>query len=639
MPRQWMMQRLSQSRRLLPGTALALAVVLLFALACRTEPTVAPVPTPAPTAAPTATAEPTATPAPTPTPTAEPTAEPYDGATAFAEYWNPPTDYYGEPVYGGTLRIAYEDFLEHANVWGAFSGTTLRYRVPTGATLVMENPYDAGVPLLPDLARAWTLHDGQDGVTFDFREGANWHNGELFVCEDARFTFETMITGEGITHSRMKDDLTHVVLEEMTCLDDLTLEVKFSGPTAIPLHVFSHPWGLVFNKAWFLEGGEEAMFVDVNMGIGPFRWAEGQWVGGDSDGWNQGHSSGSEEQRFERNHDYFIPELPYVDELVIYGILDDSARKAAHLAHQTDWLWVRNVYGSDDWYQQYQDYVDHDQIVTVIGPTRGNLRLWINPRHRPFGNARIRQAIVMGIDGQAFIEDIAGGHGTVGGFGYALGSPWELPREQRCSVPGWCVSEDMEATRAEARAILEEEGFDFDKTYVVWVHQDSPHELARTIFLQKQLQLLGINTDAGLCNYFRCEYDPDFELIPRSSWADDPNAGVERLLACDSYGKERNPELCTPDIIALLDRAQVETDPAKRLALAHEIELAAMKQYSSFPIYWEQEAAAFWPEVRGYVHFPSPSGSFLKFMHMWIDSAHMNDTGYTGQTTGVPGGI
>ena len=43
----------------------------------------------------------------------------------------------------------------------------------------------------------------------------------------------------------------------------------------------------------------------------------------------------------------------------------------------------------------------------------------------------------------------------------------------------------------------------------------------------------------------------------------------------------------------------------KRLALAHEIELAAMKQYSSFPIYWEQEAAAFWPEVRGYVHFPT----------------------------------
>ena len=630
MPRQWMKQRLSQFRRLLPGTVLALAVVLLLVLACRTEPTVTPVPTPAPTAAataaPTATSTPTST--PTPTPTAEPTAEPYDGATAFAEYWNPPTDYYGEPVYGGTLRIGYEDPLEHANVWGAFSGVTLRYRVPTGATLVMDNPYDPGGPVIPDLAREWTIHEGQDGVTFYFREGVTWHNGEPFVCEDARFTFEAMITGEGLTNSRMKGDLTHVKLEEMTCVDDLTLEVKFDGPTAIPLLAFSNPRAPVFNKAWFVEGGEEAMFEDVSMGIGPFVWKEGQQVGLDV-------------QRFEKNHDYFIPELPCVDELVIYGILDDSARHAALLTHQADWSWVREHYG-EDLGTHYKDYVDHDQIVTVIGPTRGNLRLWINARHRPFDNARIRQAIVMGIDRQAFIEKFAGGHGTVGGFGYAPGSTWELHRDQRCSAPGWCMSENMEATRAEARAILEEEGFDFGKTYEITA--DSHVEAVGIVpFLQDQLELLGIKAELEEWvrlwhhqdNWRWAHFMPTFSTV----FADDPNAGVAMYLRCDSFSNFWYPDgPCDESIEALLDRAQVELDPAKRLALAHEIELAAMKQYSSFPIYWEQEAAAFWPEVRGYVHFPSPSGSFLKFMHMWIDPAYVNDSGYAGQTTGVPGG-
>ena len=38
------------------------------------------------------------------------------------------------------------------------------------------------------------------------------------------------------------------------------------------------------------------------------------------------------------------------------------------------------------------------------------------------------------------------------------------------------------------------------------------------------------------------------------------------------------------DIIAMLDEAQVELDHGKRLDLAHGIELAAMKQYSSFPL-------------------------------------------------------
>ena len=139
--------------------------------------------------------------------------------------------------------------------------------------------------------------------------------------------------------------------------------------------------GIVFNKKWFLEGGEDAMFQDASVGLGPFKWAEGQKVGND-------------EQHFDKNPDYFISELPYVDELVIFGILDESTQQATQLAHQTDWHWVRN-------WGQYQD---HDQIVTVIRATRGNFRLWINARNAPFDNVKVRQAIVMGIDRKAGIE-------------------------------------------------------------------------------------------------------------------------------------------------------------------------------------------------------------------------------------------
>ena len=153
----------------------------------------------------------------------------------------------------------------------------LGYRVPTGATLVMENPYDPGEPIVPDLAEEWTNHESLDGVTFHFREGVTWHSGEPFVCEDVRFSFETMITGEGLTSSYMKGRLSNVALEEMACLDDLTLQIRLSEPTAIPLHAFKHRNALVFNKAWFLEGRRRRhVCQDVSVGIGPFRWAEGQ---------------------------------------------------------------------------------------------------------------------------------------------------------------------------------------------------------------------------------------------------------------------------------------------------------------------------------------------------------------------------
>ena len=610
-----------------------LAILALAAVACGAAATATPVPTAAPTAAPEAMAEPTAM----PEAMAEPSQETMDQPETMdmmemSDVVPIPqhvADFYGEVTYGGTLRINYEDPLEHANAWGAGSGVTDRYRMPTGALLVMENPYDSGAPIIPDLAESWELSEGLDGITFNLRQGVTWHNGEPLSCEDVRFSFDTMKTGEGITASYMQSRLANVQegAAGFSCADDNTFQMNFAGPSgeSVLLLPLSNRRAQIFNKAWFEAGGEEAMFQDVSVGLGPFMWREGQSVGIDT-------------QYFDKNPNYYFPGLPYVDELVINGILDESTQQATQLAHQTDWHWVRN-------WGQYQSYVDHDQIVTVIRATRGNFRLWINNRNAPFDNVKVRQALVMGIDRNAGILVLQDGHGAAGGFGYAPGSPWELSMEQRCSVPGWCVSDDMEATRAEARAILEGEGFDFDKTYSFTVESDAQVQ-ARATFLQEQLRLIGVQTDFDLVEtiaYRTQESEGTWgDLKPGNDTvtADDPNAGVAAYLRCDSEGNDWTPPAtnCDESIVALLDQAQTELDPAKRLDLAHQIELAAMNQYSSFPVYWEQEAVSFWPEVNGYSHFPAPNGSFLKFMHLWIDPADKDNTGNAGQTSGVPGG-
>ena len=95
---QWLKQRVEKLKGLL--TSPALVVLVLAAAACSAEPTCTPVPTPVPTE--------TAVPEPRATPSEERVAEPDEQAMAFADYWNPPTEYYGQPVYGGTLRINYE---------------------------------------------------------------------------------------------------------------------------------------------------------------------------------------------------------------------------------------------------------------------------------------------------------------------------------------------------------------------------------------------------------------------------------------------------------------------------------------------------------------------------------------------------
>jgi hypothetical protein len=92
--------------------------------------------------------------------------------------------------------------------------------------------------------------------------------------------------------------------------------VRFKGPTSDPLLVFTNRRAVIFNKAWFEAGGEEAMFQDASVGTGAFRWAPGQKVGVDT-------------QHFERNPDYFFGDgtLPYVDQLTVVGIVDESAQR------------------------------------------------------------------------------------------------------------------------------------------------------------------------------------------------------------------------------------------------------------------------------------------------------------------------
>ena len=607
----------------------ALLVLALAAVACGAAATATPVPTAVPTEAPMAMAEPTAMPEAMEKPADEMMAGARH-APAFAEYWKPDTAFYGEPVYGGTLRINYEDPLEHANTWGASTGAATRQRNATMNRIVSDSPYD-NTMIVPDLAEGWTLDEGVTGATFYFHDNITWHNGEPFVCEDARFTFETWITGNGITASANKATFVFIDLDNTSCVDDLTLHIGYKGPTAPALLALTRSTAVMFNKKWFLEGGEDAMFQDLSVGTGPYIWGEGQSVGID-------------EQRFDKNPNYFKGGggvLPYVDELVLFGILDETAQQATMLAHQTDWHWVRN-------FGQYREYVDHDQIMTVIRATRGHHEIWLNKRKAPWDNVKVRQAVFMGMDRRAGIQVLQDGYGSEG-FMMVPGGAWALTEEQGCAVPGWCTPEGgpaaMEAQRAEAIQILNEEGFDFDKTYLFTVESDA-QVAARATFVQEQLRLLGIETDFDQVEtvaYRQQEASGTWgDILPGNATmpTDDPALGMGGYFRCDSTGNNWTPgSECDQEMETLLDQALSEADPVKRREISDKIQLKAMREYWKFPLYWEQEAVSFWPEVRGYFHHPQPAGAHTQYEQMWIDPSHKDDRGNAGQTSGVPGGI
>jgi hypothetical protein len=76
----------------------------------------------------------------------------------------------------------------------------------------------------------------------------------------------------------------------------------------------------------------------------------------------------------------------------------------------------------------------------------------------------------------------------------------------------------------------------------------------------------------------------------------------------------------------------------RRKAISDEIQLHVRGIIMYFPLYWEQEAVVFWPEVRGYAYFPTPYG-FVKFQHVWINPPHKDDKGFKAESSSIPGGL
>jgi ABC-type transport system substrate-binding protein len=273
----------------------------------------------------------------------------------------------------------------------------------------------------------------------------------------------------------------------------------------------------------------------------------------------------------------------------------------------------------------------------------------MNRRNPPFDNVRARQAIVMGLDRNAASQILQEGHASTG-FLMPPGSPWELDEAQGCAVPGWCppADGDMEAQRAEARRILEEEGFDFNKTYLFTVESDAQVQ-ARATFIQEQLRLLGIKTEFDLVETVAYRQQTTSgtwgDFLPRNDTmpADDPTLGMSHYFHSGSVNN--NHWIPAPmdevqqKMDELLTRSGSILDPAERKQVSDEAQLFAMEQYWKFPLYWEQEGVAFWPEIRGYFHHPGPSGPHIHWEQLWYDPAHKDDRGFRAQTTGVPGGI
>ena len=424
---------------------------------------------------------------------------------------------------------------------------------------LLEFDYDMNPT--PLLATEWTV--AEDGLTYTFklREGVKWHDGEDFTAEDVKFSILTAAQ----FHSRNRSTFSKIA--EIETPDDYTVILHLSEPTPFLLKAFSSMESPVVPS--HLYGPDENPLTHPNntapIGTGPFVFKE--WVRGSHVVW-------------EKNPNYWNPELPKVDTLVAKFVLDASARTIAFETGDVD-IGYRTPVPFRDLEQLTatghialtSDGYAYDPPNIII--VEANLRDPI------LSDLKVRQAIAHCIDREMINRVVF--------FNYATPSatpvvPYHADFHVTDPSP---YPFDLDA----ASALLAEAGYADGITLTMEYVGDEQRVLGE--FLRAVMGRAGINIelrgqDMGTL-IARVYRDQDYQLhLASISNLFDPQVGVQRLYwsqnIIQGVAFSNGTSYADPQVDAWLEAAAVSLDHSERVALWQQIQRKVMQDVPSFPL-------------------------------------------------------
>ena len=481
----------------------------------------------------------------------------------------------GEPKQGGTLRVAFQNEWAglDPHVVSSYSSYQVLFNVVENLTA-----YDDDLNLVPALAESW--EQSEDGLTWTFklREGVMFHNGREMTAEDVKWSFDRLIdpaTGAGNAGNVGPADT------QIEVIDDYTVAITHPEPVGIL------PQTLAFNPASgiiAMESLEDDGTISVPIGTGPFQISEVE---------------GTTRLVLDRFDDYWQDGYPYLDQIVIEPIPDDTVRETALLGGEVDWVLAIAP-------QNYQSLVDNPDIVVDTAPQLSYDYIGMNLTREPFDDVRVRQAIALAIDRQVLCE--AGFFGlceTIQGP-VGSGSPWDFNYEP--------YDQDIER----AKALLTEAGYPdgFEMELLPTTQYGETVRAAQV--LQQQLAEIGIDAtinapewsewlelegnfmyDAYICNWNGLiDADQYYYLQHRS----------DQVFNFTGYNN--------PEFDELVDAGRAISDFDERYQIYEQADEVLVDDAPYIYMYNKEEIRAYAPYVKGFVVRPDQTNYFKG---VWLD--------------------
>lgn len=517
--------------------------------------------------------------APTATPGSATQAAPAGNATAARGSASAATGVAGRtPKRGGTLKMGLNQEAATIDPHKSrdIAGTQIK-----GLIYSQLLKYGKGNQLAPDLAEKYEAVDDKTYV-FHLRKGVKFHDGQELTAADVKASYDRILKPE--TGASIYVYLR--AIESVTVVDDYTVQFKLKQPQATFLAAMGYTGNYIAQKK---KIDANVNFETDVVGTGPFMFVS---------------RDPSVMTKVQRNPDYFLPGLPYLDAIELRPIFDDSARLNALYSGDVDLI----TYVS---WAAMGDIEKNQKYLLQSNKQDGWVQLNFRVDRPPFTDVRIRQAINYAIDRQAIIDTATSKRG-VANYG-GIVPPWM-----------WAYDKDIENTYqynpAKAKQLLSDAGATNLKIECTTWPTDTELFGRPSVVIANQLKQVGIDVSLKtqpVAEWAQSRATGAYQMLVNGSLYDIPDPDVLSNLYHTSAGVMSH-RFSDPEIDGLLDKARGLTDQAQRKPLYDQVQKRGLELAPFAWLFYREQGEGMQNFVQGHEYLGA-QGANNTLLETWLD--------------------
>jgi ABC-type transport system substrate-binding protein len=435
-----------------------------------------------------------------------------------------------------------------------------------------------------DLAESWTQVDAEATIwEFKLKPHATFWDGSRVTAEDVAYSWDR-ITGNTVGHPDPSSEARQYInpnYDFAEAVDERTVRIHLLHPWADFLGYAANDLILMVPKAHYEDLDAQFqdnpdVYTDIHeafklvMGSGPFKPVSLL----DKDNWS-----------YLKNDIYWKldPEgrsLPYLDGMDYHVVIDRTAAQAAWEADQldnTNWQHNGNMAPG-----QMKEMIDRFGDKFVAYPSACcPAGIAMKVTEPPYDDWRVRRALMLAIDRQAFNELVWSGLGLYGTWCGPPGHPLCLTEDEVLQLPGWRLPKDQDY--ATARQLLAEAGYadGFSTTFITRNELAAQDEGPVLIENLRNLSIEVEHIAMDRATAFEAQAAGDYDLFSSGAGSGviTPNQYLNQFFLITGRTNPFDWEYCGPcqgeadvDLKALIRQQSQTFDPAERRAILRVID-------------------------------------------------------------------